>query len=191
MKKNQYIVQNKLLSEFWCLSYLAYTPCRYNEDPYDRIWSPYFSSSWRGLSTSFSVNTDYSFHPPNAAMRTAMTAPNATDTLYFNWTTDDQEAQFHIYRHIAELEILGSGQLREFNSCIEGNRRNCFNLFRPTYLQATTIYTITPFSGRERYSSFFLPTAQSTLPPILNAIEIYTLVKLSVVPTSEFDCKYM
>ncbi|XP_068649237.1 probable LRR receptor-like serine/threonine-protein kinase At1g05700 [Aristolochia californica] len=161
---------------------------RYKDDVYDRIWSPFHSDVYASLNTSSLVANDISmFQPPPAVLGTAVAPANSNSTtLYFNWTADNPQEQYHVYRHIAEVEVLKAGEFREFNVCVTGFD-TCYGPYSPTYLVATTLYTITPFSGRLEYSCHFVRTAASTLPPIFNAIEIYTLAKLSVVPTNDGD----
>ncbi|KAG9456531.1 hypothetical protein H6P81_001039 [Aristolochia fimbriata] len=161
---------------------------RYKDDVYDRIWSPFQSNAYTALNTTSTVANDIPmFQPPVTVLSTAVAPANSSaDILYFNWTADTPQEQYHVYRHIAEVEVLKPGEVREFNVCVTGYN-TCYGPYRPTYLVATSVYTFTPFSGRLEYSCSFVRTAASTLPPIFNAIEIYTLAKLSVVPTNDED----
>ncbi|XP_068649236.1 probable LRR receptor-like serine/threonine-protein kinase At1g05700 [Aristolochia californica] len=165
---------------------------RYKDDIYDRIWSILeVERDIAGIktisTTSPTVNNDVDmFQIPPAVLSTAATAINrSTASMLLNWTSDDPQTQFHIFRHFAEVEQLKDGEVREFNVCISGF--SCQGPFRPTYLSAFTVFTTTPVSGRSLYTSFFEMTDASSLPPILNGVELYSLAKLSVAPTASQD----
>ncbi|PNX74298.1 receptor-like protein kinase, partial [Trifolium pratense] len=68
---------------------------RYNDDVYDRIWSPYeLSSDWRRLSTSvnnvnLSLIQEDDYKPPAIVMSTAVTPVNESAPLQFYWDADN------------------------------------------------------------------------------------------------------
>lgn len=160
---------------------------RYSEDVHDRLWAPLNRTDWVRTNTTLRINTQTSYQPPEAAMATAVSPLPGVDTLYVNWTSSDSTAQFHVIRHFAELELLGDGQVREFNMCIEGLPAFCYGPLQPSYLVVTTVYSTFPFSGRNNYSFTFQSTNASTLPPILNAMEIYLLKQPTETATYEQD----
>ncbi|XP_068652676.1 putative leucine-rich repeat receptor-like serine/threonine-protein kinase At2g19230 [Aristolochia californica] len=159
---------------------------RYPDDDYDRFWLPYTDPSWASINTSLTVENSYlGFEPPSAVMRTAATPMNANGSLYFNWTANDPNTEFHIFRHFADFQKSnGSTTLREFYCCNNGD--SCFAL-EPDYLVASTIYTTSPMTGVRDYSISFSKTEKSILPPILNAFEIYAVLTLNETATDEKD----
>ncbi|QHO33326.1 putative LRR receptor-like serine/threonine-protein kinase [Arachis hypogaea] len=128
---------------------------RYKDDPYDRIWEPYWDDRWTQLSSGLSndgLNLN-SFKPPAVVMETAATPKNATDSLDFQWEddyTDNNETQhqYYFYLYFAELRKLGANQTSSFNITLNDS----------------------PWARME------LVYESSSLPPIINALEIY-LVK--------------
>ncbi|KAG9456528.1 hypothetical protein H6P81_001036 [Aristolochia fimbriata] len=162
---------------------------RYKDDAYDRIWSPFQSDAYTALNTTSTVANDIPmFQPPATVLSTAVAPANGSaDVMYFNWSIKTPEEQFLVYWHIAEVKVLLPWEVREFNVCVTDYPNSCFSHYRPTYLVATSVYTMTPFSGRLQYSCSFVRTEASTLPPIFNAIEIYTLANFSVVTTNDED----
>lgn len=114
-------------------------------------------------------------------MRTAITPVNSTYELDYKWnvkTNDD----FIIYIHLAEVETLKSNQKREFNLTING-------ALIQTFSPSTNITTISKqIAGvPSTYKLTLIRTLSSTLPPILNAAEVYTLKKLLKYQTDDQD----
>ncbi|OIT28598.1 PREDICTED: putative leucine-rich repeat receptor-like protein kinase At2g19210 [Nicotiana attenuata] len=135
---------------------------RYKDDAYDRIWVP--SENSGTLSTTQDV-VENSYKVPSAVMSTAMTP------LYFQLTPGNISDKYYIYMHFAEVEELLGTQTREFNIYINDNL--FYGPLSPAYLSTTTVYTLTPGSGYERYDIVINSTVTSTLPPLINALEIY------------------
>ncbi|KAJ8638577.1 hypothetical protein MRB53_012844 [Persea americana] len=118
-----------------------------------------------------------------------MTPVNNSDALYYNWNTSDSLSKFHVYLHFAELELLGPDVVSEFTVCCGDSCRG--EPVRPEYLVTTTIQTPQPLSGQDDYSCSIKKTPRSTLPPILNAIEIFTISQLTEKPTREWEVEAM
>ncbi|KAK7245498.1 hypothetical protein RIF29_40344 [Crotalaria pallida] len=158
---------------------------RYVDDTFDRIWSPYSSSSFDSISTSsvIDVNGD-GYKPPFEVMKTAARPRNGTDTLEFSWTPDDPSWKFYVYLYFAEVEHLQKTQLRKFN--ISWNGSPLVAPFVPLHLYATTLSNSKALVADEHRISLH-KTADATLQPILNAVEIYIVRELDAQPTFEKD----
>ncbi|RWR78184.1 putative LRR receptor-like serine/threonine-protein kinase [Cinnamomum micranthum f. kanehirae] len=163
----------------------------YPDDAFDRYWWPKEDASWISSGTLQNVtNKDKATEPPSTVMMTAVRPLNNSDALYYSWTTDDSSLQFHVYMHFAELELLGPNMTREFTVCCGNN--SCHNSpIRPEYLVSTTIQNPQPLTGQYDYSCSITKTKTSTLPPILNAIEIFFIWQLPITPTREEDVEAM
>uniref|UniRef100_A0A5B7BWG1 non-specific serine/threonine protein kinase n=1 Tax=Davidia involucrata TaxID=16924 RepID=A0A5B7BWG1_DAVIN len=161
-----------ILFERWDIGYLNGSG-RYQDDIYDRIWSPYSSSSWNSISTSSGVDiSGNGYKAPLEVMKTAARPGNGSESLELYWTTTDPESQFYIYMYFAELEQLGRNQSREFN--VSWNGTPLFGPFIPRYLFAATISNSRALVGKEHRISVY-KIGNSTFPPILNAVEIFML----------------
>ncbi|KAK0597926.1 hypothetical protein LWI29_029978 [Acer saccharum] len=158
---------------------------RYADDVYDRLWFP-DSFGWAELSTSLPVDsiTNNGYKPPSVVMQTAGTSENASKSLDFYLEIDDTTLQFYAYFHFAEIQKLKANESREFN--ISFNKVHWYGPFSPTYLSTTTVYSPTVLSGGN-YSFSILKTGRSTLPPILNALEIYSLSEFLQSETDKKD----
>ncbi|XP_021294722.1 LOW QUALITY PROTEIN: probable LRR receptor-like serine/threonine-protein kinase At1g05700 [Herrania umbratica] len=145
---------------------------RFEEDAYDRIWWPYERNDWTQISTSSTVGSeDDKYQPPSLAMRTAGTPVNVSHSLdFFIDSSSVPNAQFYLFMHFAEVEKLLANESRAFN--ISYNGKHWYGPLSPAYLSSTTLYTQSALTGGQYQFSIY-KTADSTHPPILNAIEIY------------------
>jgi len=158
---------------------------RYQDDVYDRIWFPLNSSSWKSISTSSKIDVSGDgYKPPFEVIRNAATPTNENDSLEFSWISDDPNLKFNVYFYFAEVEKLNKNQLRKFN--VSWNGSPLIKSIIPRYLQATTVFNSKSLVANEHLISI-QKTEDSTLPPILNAVEIYVVRQLDALPTSEED----
>ncbi|QHN76030.1 putative LRR receptor-like serine/threonine-protein kinase [Arachis hypogaea] len=153
---------------------------RYKDDIYDRIWEPYWDDKWTQLSSSLS-NDEFDqnhFKPPAVVLKTAATPKNATASLDFHWEDDyadnnETQHQYYFYLHFAELQKLGANQTRSFNITLNDVP---WSIVKPVYASLYTRYNLNPWFGHKNYHISLFRTESSSLPPIINALEIY-LVK--------------
>ncbi|KAM5579268.1 LRR receptor-like serine/threonine-protein kinase IOS1 [Rosa sericea] len=157
---------------------------RYYYDVFDRLWSPYNSDYWTQISTSLTVQGN-DYQVPTIVMNTAITPKNANSSIDISWEPPDDTTQYYIYMHFAELQQLKANQFRAFNINLNGQYWS--GPIVPPNLSTYTVYTqsaSTP-AANNRFSIF--KTENSTLPPIINAIEAYTLKDFSQLETDEDD----
>lgn len=121
-------------------------------------------------------------------MRSAATPENASEPLIFSLTPADSSSKFYVYMHFAEIEELQANQSRAFNISLNGNYLH--GPVVPSYLYTTTVYTPSVLSG-EKYQFSIHKTENSTLPPILNAIEFYLVQELAQSETYQTDSKFL
>lgn len=160
---------------------------RYKDDVYDRIWSPYESSSdWRRLSTSLSNDDQTDYKPPAIVMSTAITPVNASAPLQFSYDADNVNDKYYNYLHFNEVEKLTGNETRAFDITLNDNFFYS-RPFRNTYGDIWTVYDKRPYTGAARYRFSLQKKENSTLPPILNAIEIYKVNNFSQSETQHDD----
>ncbi|KAL2321359.1 hypothetical protein Fmac_030328 [Flemingia macrophylla] len=158
---------------------------RYENDIYDRIWSPYNSSSLDHISTATAINVNGDgYKAPFEVIRTAATPKSDSDPLEFSWTPDDPSWKFYVYLYFAEVEQLNKTQQRKFN--ISWNGSPLFESIVPRYLFASTLSNSKSLVANKHRISIH-KTKDSTLPPILNAVEIYVVRQLDSLATFEQD----
>ncbi|GMI93761.1 IMPAIRED OOMYCETE SUSCEPTIBILITY 1 [Hibiscus trionum] len=144
---------------------------RFGQDIYDRGWWPYQTTDWTQITTSSNIINGFNdYQPPLLAMRSACIPANASQPFVFPINSGDPNAQYYFYLHFAEIQVLEANQSREFN--IYFNETLILGPYSPKNLSADTFYSTSAF--RAGVISL-VRTANSTLPPILNAIEVYTV----------------
>ncbi|XP_057966979.1 probable LRR receptor-like serine/threonine-protein kinase At4g29180 isoform X2 [Malania oleifera] len=154
---------------------------RYYDDTYDRIWSPWSSPAWENISSTLAVDTSGNgYAVPREVITSAVRPRNGNESLTLSWNTSDPNSQFYIYMYFAELEQLQKNQSRIFN--ISWNGSPLLGPFTPHYLYATCLSNSKPLVGREHQISLH-KTGDSTLPPILNGVEIYMVKQWVELPT--------
>lgn len=158
---------------------------RYGDDVYDRIWSLYVSPSWDTVSTSLPINTyENGYRAPFEVIKTAARPQNGSEPLNLYWNTTGMDDQFYIYMYFAEVEHLARNQSRKFN--ISWNGSPLFGPVVPRYLQADIISNSRALVGKDHQISIY-KAENSTLPPILNAIEVFKVMQLVESPTFSED----
>ncbi|KAL3521399.1 hypothetical protein ACH5RR_019548 [Cinchona calisaya] len=160
---------------------------RYPDDKFDRLWWPFPTpSSLVDLRTPLKMAVNNNYQPPEVVMQTAVTKRNASATnLTIDWNPSDPNVRFYAYLHFAEVVELQSNESRQFYINLEGERWYDA-VVEPKYLSLITIYDP---SGRTQasYNYSLVKTENSTLPPLINALEVYSLKRFLQSQTDEND----
>ncbi|KAJ6696376.1 INSENSITIVE 1-ASSOCIATED RECEPTOR KINASE 1 putative-RELATED [Salix koriyanagi] len=159
---------------------------RFSVDVYDRIWLPFRLQEWEVKHTSYAIESpdDDKNGVPNAIMQGAAVPINRSDAIVFYFSRDDPTTQFFFYMHFAEIENLPENQTREFNIYV--NKTLWSGPIVPKYLQRTTVSSVSPLKGTY-FTVSINKTINSTLPPLLNAMELYLVHELLQAETYEDD----
>ncbi|KAL2617432.1 hypothetical protein GLYMA_08G198400v4 [Glycine max] len=159
---------------------------RYNYDVYDRIWVPHGFNQWTQLSSTLNhdiFQNDYKL--PEVVMSTAATPINASAPFQFYWDPDNVNEKFYIYMHFNEVKILAENETRTFNIFMNG--KLFYGPLTPGYLTKNIIYSTSALTGATRYLFSLAKTGTSTLPPIMNAMEIYKVIDFAQSETEQDD----
>ena len=100
-----------------------------------------------------------------------------------NWKLQNQNNQYYFYMHFMEVEDLKNNEIREFDIIVDGNRWYR-NHVVPSYLSPNTIASTSP---SKEINISLEKTQRSTLPPIINAIEVYELIEFLQSDTFQDD----
>ncbi|XP_031268733.1 putative leucine-rich repeat receptor-like protein kinase At2g19210 [Pistacia vera] len=163
---------------------------RYPDDVFDRVWMAYNNPDWKQLSVVYiydvDSNTDYK--PPQIVLESAGTPKIASDPLQFSLSTPDSTSQLYVYMHFAEIEYLSENQSRRFNISLNGGLNGNFSSepISPCYTCATTFHFPSVFIGGH-CDILITKTEDSTLPPILNAVEFYLVKDFAQSETDQVD----
>ncbi|XP_062087596.1 LRR receptor-like serine/threonine-protein kinase IOS1 [Humulus lupulus] len=161
---------------------LAY---RYPYDFYDRSWLPYNGKWWTLISTSKYAQSQRSYRPPAIVMSTAATPINESEPMIFSLNDLDEKANLYFYMYFTETQSLKANQSRSFNITINGEVWS--EAVTPLYLNTTTIFSTVGQSGSPEYNFSLVKLQNSTLPPILNAFEVYSTIDVSQLETDQND----
>ncbi|KAI3766500.1 hypothetical protein L2E82_16563 [Cichorium intybus] len=170
----------------------AFGTVRYKDDKYDRLWAPI---NWANSTFLYTFDTVYpgiftAIDPPSSVMSTAITPKSPQESFNIGWTPDNITDKFFIYTHFAEIELLKRNQTREFNIYLNGSlwyRKP----FSPLNHSTTTIYSTEPEPTAPTYTLTINKTKNSTLLPIINALELYVLKELPQRQTDDRDVAAM
>ncbi|KAM3411933.1 hypothetical protein ACQJBY_003542 [Aegilops geniculata] len=164
---------------------------RYPADPYDRVWIPWADpKEWTEISTTRQVQSDDDdYEVPSAVMQTAVTPLNPSKNLEISWDPVPQPRNpspgYFIVMHFSELQILPSSAVRQFYVSINGIALN-MTAAKLYYHGTGVISNVKPY----RYDKFNISlhaTTNSTLPPIINAIDLFSVMPTSILGTDSQD----
>ena len=118
-------------------------------------------------------------------MSTASTPKNVSAPLELSWYTENATSEYYIYMHFSEVVKLKANQSRSLNITING--KHWYGPFTPKYLHTITVYTRSILEIAQKYNILISKIENSTLPPIINALEIYSTIDLTQLGTDIQD----
>lgn len=164
---------------------------RYPDDQYDRLWTPMIIDAidWLVLSTTEKVRNIYDdlFEVPSKVMQTAITPRDATSSINFYWNSKGSSLGYIPVFHFSEVLQAGAGVVRQFNININGKRFTSHDYYTPRHLESGYVYGTRPYTNQIRYNVSIVKTDTSTLPPIINADEIFIVISTTNVGTDSED----
>jgi hypothetical protein len=169
---------------------------RYPDDPYDRVWIPQTDpEAWAEISTPEKVKDmlGIPFDAPSVVMQTAITPRNRSMSRAIEFSF--AALPNHVYPvpgcvgmlYFAELQVLDVGAARQFNMFVNSDRWSNAP-YMPLRLATNTYFNSVPYVGVKGQYNFILnATANSTMPPIINAAEFFSVVSTANVATDAQD----
>ncbi|XP_047969289.1 probable LRR receptor-like serine/threonine-protein kinase At1g05700 [Salvia hispanica] len=150
-------------------------PILYPDDPYDRLWNVALYGNG-----SIPVSGDAIFgeqillldKPPPAVLRNAITAttPNASIELLMGFPS--YEINVYINWYFSEVTRLGAGQNRSFR--IFKDNKSYSEPILPPYGNCVEMW-VSEITVSSNTTFSLVPTNVSTLPPLINALEIFRI----------------
>jgi hypothetical protein len=131
----------------------------------------------KNLSTNNDLLVQNGYEPPAIVMNTAATSVNESDPLQYYWDADDVTDEYYLYLHFNEVEELTASDTRAFNITV--NDKFWYGPVIPKYGAVFSVFSTGPLTQAARYNVTLSKTEDSTLPPILNALEIYKIKDFS------------
>ncbi|CAI9092001.1 OLC1v1027130C1 [Oldenlandia corymbosa var. corymbosa] len=159
---------------------------RFPDDIYDRRWEPYFlAEKYAALNTTSAIRNTSIYAPPMAAMQTAMMPLNVNQPVLFDWTPLDPNVPYYFFLHFAEVQPLQGTDYRAFYINLS-DQRWIEEAVVPAYLSVTT-KTLNISDNKSKFNYSLVKTENSTLRPIINALEVYSAVRFLQSQTEEND----
>ncbi|KAG6434044.1 hypothetical protein SASPL_105665 [Salvia splendens] len=166
-------------------------PVRFPDDPFDRIWESdsvrkanYLVDVAPGtekISTQMPIDVSRDEWPPQKVMQTAVVGRNGSLTYRLN--LDGFPAPGWAFCYFAEIEDLGPSDARKFRFMLPGapdlskavvniqeNAQGQYRLYEPGYYNISLPFVLSFRFGR---------TSDSTMGPLLNALEVNRYLKKS------------
>lgn len=162
---------------------------RYIDDHYDRIWTP--EAAGKGLTE---VNSDAFFsvpgiadNPPPAVLLNAVTTINPSSSILLNMGFPRVEVPVYLNWYFSEVTQLEANETRSFMVYKDGQPLTQaisppYGNFTQWYASNYTVSSNTTFS--------LVPTKNSTLPPLINAMEVFLIGDALTDGTNSKDGRY-
>uniref|UniRef100_A0A0E0B1W4 Protein kinase domain-containing protein n=1 Tax=Oryza glumipatula TaxID=40148 RepID=A0A0E0B1W4_9ORYZ len=154
------------------------TLTRYPADEHDRIWKGSGNPGSTDISTQEKIQSENSFEVPLPVLQTAITTPGGNGTtLTVAWQDTTSSSEYMVFLHFADFQ---KSQPRQFNVTLNdipigSNGRSL--MFSPPPLDSSSVYSSDGYRADDgEYNLVLRRTAASALPPMLNAMEIYTVI---------------
>ncbi|KAM1219445.1 hypothetical protein ACFX2J_046276 [Malus domestica] len=168
-----------------CLSVFSHYDA---DDIYDFIWDPHHYSEWKQVTTSLTIDPENQnvYQVPSIVM--SSTPKNATN-LDLWWNSPDENTKYYVYLQFAEIEKLQTNQTRLLS--ITRNGKPFQEPFPLLYLSTSTVSMTEALTGAALHNASISHDGNSTLPPILNAFEIYTVIEFLQEETNQQDVDFI
>uniref|UniRef100_A0A453FRS7 Malectin-like domain-containing protein n=1 Tax=Aegilops tauschii subsp. strangulata TaxID=200361 RepID=A0A453FRS7_AEGTS len=168
---------------------------RFSLDPYDRFWEGWpFTYPWIPLNTSSRVRRlpgDNTFQVPEGILQGATTLDTNYSFLEISVgvgpNLDAKNLQLLPIFHFAEIN--SSNPSRRFD--IYSNDELLFADFSPSRFQADSMHQNGRFLHNPTATFRLSKTRRSRLPPLINAFELYSLVRMDNLTTDSDDVNYI
>ncbi|XP_022729885.1 probable LRR receptor-like serine/threonine-protein kinase At1g05700 [Durio zibethinus] len=156
------------------VAYGAKEIVRYNDDSYDRIWLPAINGGDFTVLTSAALLIEVSLddRPPQAVFQNAFATNSTAISITLGTNLPITEVPIYMNMYFSEVSILDSTQKRSFELYIDGKPSS--NPFIPSYGEAGEIF-LTNITASSNTTFSLVASSDSTLPPLINALEVFTI----------------
>lgn len=119
---------------------------------------------------------DPDFEVPSLVFQTTATTSSILQPINFDWTSNDTSTEYYLVLHFFEIQTSLIGR-REFNILVNGIP--AFDT--PIILGKSSYWTGHRRSGYTYYNVSLVATSNATLPPLLNAFQLYKIALVGIV----------
>ncbi|KAE8685710.1 Detected protein of unknown function [Hibiscus syriacus] len=151
----------------------------YPDDPFNRIWEPQIPPGLESVTANFtSIDVTSVNDPPDSAIITAVEAQSSSDTIHLSFSFGNISHLDHVEMYFTE-PFLQTSETRSFKVLLNKSYVNTTN---PEYQKCVSIGANSLSVGTLNVQ--LVPTSDSTLSPIISAIEVYTVSEPLVTATT-------
>ena len=145
---------------------------RYPSDDYDRIWEPVEGGDGLVKLTNdlHIIDTSVPDQPPAAAFQYAITTSKPSVSISLGTDLPTDKVPIYIILYFTEMSQLTTSETRSFEIYIDGKSES--DPIVPAYGTVTEM-SITNITASSSTKISLVATADSTLPPLINAMEVY------------------
>lgn len=108
----------------------------------------------------------------------------ASTVKEIRWNTKNS-SQYYVFMHFAEVVELQPNQSRVFNITHNGNF--FYGPLIPSYLSTLTVSNGDPLDAANLHLFSFISTDNASLPPIINALEVYYVKDIIELKANQGD----
>lgn len=144
-------------------------------DAYDRIWVPGVAVNGLTAVTSDALvidSTTAEDDPPQAVLQNAITTSRTSESITIGTNLPAVEVPIYINAYFSEVTTLDSTQKRYLEINLDDNPVS--NPIIPPYQEVLEV-TITNLTASSNNNLSLVATSDSTLPPLINALEIFSI----------------
>ncbi|KAJ3678962.1 hypothetical protein LUZ61_021126 [Rhynchospora tenuis] len=141
--------------------------------------------TWTAISTNSTFDPDPDYGIPSIVMQTAATTLSTKQSLDLSWSSDNKSTTFLVILHFGEIQDISRNALRQFDIFANGKAVALFTSVVPDklYPDSASYWS----TGYDEYNVSLRATSNSTLPPILSALELYVITPATGIPTYSAD----
>ncbi|XP_034687623.1 probable LRR receptor-like serine/threonine-protein kinase At1g05700 [Vitis riparia] len=148
---------------------------RFQRDAYDRIWVPGVAVNGLIAVTSDALVIDSTAAkdvPPQAVLQNAITTLSTSESIIIGTNLPAVKVLIYINAYFSEVTTLDSTQKRSLE--INLDDKPVSNPIVPPYQKVLEV-TITNLTASSNNNLSLVATSDSTLPPLINALEIFSI----------------
>ncbi|XP_077214328.1 uncharacterized protein At1g24485-like [Tasmannia lanceolata] len=151
---------------------------RFPDDAYDRIWVPaVVSNGLTAIASDTSImNADVPDKPPIPVLQNAVTPAESSSSIILLTNLPSTPIPIYITMYFAEMSQLDPTANRSFEIYADNQQTSAPII--PQY-QVATEFTFTNSTASSNTTIALVATSDSTLPPIISAMEVYVVGPLS------------
>ncbi|XP_068644907.1 probable LRR receptor-like serine/threonine-protein kinase At1g05700 [Aristolochia californica] len=151
------------------------------DDPYARIWYPSEFANYINVIATGPINTLHD-RPPSTVIMFAIEALRPLDPIELSFDLLRQERSKYVNLYFIDYSV---SQGRSFDIYVDGENTNM--TVSPTLEYSEEVYVVTEPTNTASLHLTLVPKADSPLPPIISAMELYTVSPDLVQGTNDND----